>query len=117
MDLAALGIGLPYPLILAAVAAVLELIPFLGPVLGGVPAVMVAAVEGPPWRIVAIVLAFMVIQQLEGMCWRPRSPPTPCGCIPWSCCSPCLRRHRLPACGVLCLSHLSWAALSLPRTR
>ncbi|HLG69665.1 MAG TPA: AI-2E family transporter, partial [Chloroflexota bacterium] len=70
--LASFAIGLPYPAILGTVAAVMELIPFLGPILGGIPALMVAAVEGPAWRVVAVVIAFVIVQQFEGNILAPR---------------------------------------------
>ncbi len=69
---AAYAIGLPYPVILGTTAGVLELIPFLGPVLGALPALTVAGVEGPLWRVIAILIAFVVIQQLEGNILAPK---------------------------------------------
>ena len=65
-------LGLPYPFLLGVVAGVTELIPLLGPVLGAIPAVLVALFIGPAWRIVAVVVFFAVIQQMEGNVLVPR---------------------------------------------
>lgn len=58
-------LGMPFALTLGLLAGVLELIPFVGPILAAIPAVLVAFTEGP-WRAVHIALFYLVIQQLEG---------------------------------------------------
>lgn len=65
------AIGLPYPLLLGLAAGVTELIPMIGPVLGAVPAVLVA-LFGSTWQVVAVVVFFTVIQQIEGNILVPR---------------------------------------------
>jgi predicted PurR-regulated permease PerM len=58
-------IGLPYPYALGLIAGLVDFIPFLGPILGALPAVMIAfTVEGNAalWTIFAVFL----IQQIEG---------------------------------------------------
>lgn len=65
------AIGLPYPLLLGVAAGVTELIPMIGPVLGAVPAVLVA-LFGATWQVVAVVIFFTVIQQIEGNILVPR---------------------------------------------
>jgi len=58
-------IGLPSPLALGAIAGIAEFIPYLGPVLSAVPAVLVAVTSGfypALWTIVA----YIVIHQIEG---------------------------------------------------
>ena len=65
-------LGLPYPFLLGVVAGVTELIPLIGPVLGAIPAVLVALFVGPAWRIVAVIVFFTVIQQTEGNVLVPR---------------------------------------------
>lgn len=58
-------IGLPYPYALGLIAGLVDFIPFLGPILGAVPAVLIAfTVEGNAaiWTILAV----FVIQQIEG---------------------------------------------------
>lgn len=64
-------LGLPYPFLLGLAAGLTELIPMIGPVLGAIPAVLVA-LFGPLWRLVAVVALFTVIQQLENNLLVPR---------------------------------------------
>ncbi|HEX2988891.1 MAG TPA: AI-2E family transporter [Chloroflexota bacterium] len=59
-----------YPLILAAVAAFFELVPFIGPVLGAVPGVIVALIDSPTKAALAIVL-YVVVQQIEAHLLAP----------------------------------------------
>jgi predicted PurR-regulated permease PerM len=64
-------LGLPYPLLLGLAAGVTELIPMVGPILGAVPAVLVA-LFGPWWRILAVAALFTLIQQAENHLLVPR---------------------------------------------
>jgi predicted PurR-regulated permease PerM len=64
-------LGLPYPFLLGLAAGVTELIPMVGPVLGAIPAVLVA-LFGPVWRIVAVIAVFTLIQQAENHLLVPR---------------------------------------------
>jgi predicted PurR-regulated permease PerM len=58
-------IGVKYALLLAVLAGVFELIPVFGPILAGIPAVLVAFVTGGP-ALAGIVLAlYLIIQQFE----------------------------------------------------
>jgi len=54
----------PYALPLAIFAGITELIPVIGPILGGVPAVLVALTVNP-WLAVATVVLYVLVQQLE----------------------------------------------------
>jgi predicted PurR-regulated permease PerM len=69
--LAYLIIGLPNALILALVAGVLEAVPMIGPLLGAVPAALVALSIGPD-KVVWVVIATAAIQQLENSLLVPR---------------------------------------------
>jgi len=64
-------IGLPNALVLALAAGVLEAVPMVGPVLGAVPASLVAFSIGPS-RLVWVILASIIIQQLENSLLVPR---------------------------------------------
>ncbi len=64
-------IGLPNALVLALVAGVLEAVPMIGPLLGAVPAALVALSLGPD-RLVWVIVATVVIQQLENSLLVPR---------------------------------------------
>ncbi|HEY3311349.1 MAG TPA: AI-2E family transporter [Anaerolineales bacterium] len=69
--IAYLLIGLPNALVLALVAGVLEAVPMVGPLLGAVPAALVAFSIGPD-KLVWVVVATVVIQQLENSLLVPR---------------------------------------------
>jgi predicted PurR-regulated permease PerM len=63
-------IGLPSPIGLGVIAGIMDFIPFLGPILGAVPAVLIAfsvSGEAALWTIVAV----LVIQQIEGNVIQP----------------------------------------------
>ena len=64
-------IGLPSPLLLALFAALGELIPMIGPLLGFAPAVIVALIVDPSLAIVVVIYA-LIIQQIEGNILVPR---------------------------------------------
>ncbi len=64
-------IGLPYALVLALTAGILEAVPYLGPALAAIPALLVA-VSADPSKIVWVVVATLVIQQLENNLLVPR---------------------------------------------
>lgn len=64
-------IGVPYALLLGALAGIVELVPMLGPFLGAIPALLIAATL--PFPIVLwTAIAFIVIQQLESNVLVPR---------------------------------------------
>jgi predicted PurR-regulated permease PerM len=59
------AIGMPSALALGIIAAVLEFIPFIGPILSVVPALLVAVPEGYAMAIWVMVI-YLAIQQIEG---------------------------------------------------
>lgn len=64
-------IGVPYALLLGALAGIVELVPMLGPFLGAVPALLIASTV--PFPAVAwTAVAFLVIQQFESNVLVPR---------------------------------------------
>jgi predicted PurR-regulated permease PerM len=64
-------IGLPNALVLALIAGVLEAVPMAGPLLGAVPAALVA-LSIAPGKLVWVIVATLVIQQLENTLLVPR---------------------------------------------
>lgn len=58
-------IGVPGPLALGLIAAIGEFIPYLGPILAGIPAVLVAFTQSPTMALWTA-LAYLVIYQIEG---------------------------------------------------
>ncbi len=69
--LAYLFIGLPNALVLALMAGVLEAVPMVGPLLGAIPAALVA-LSIAPGKLVWVIVATVVIQQLENSLLVPR---------------------------------------------
>jgi predicted PurR-regulated permease PerM len=69
--IAYLLIGLPNAMVLALAAGVLEAVPMLGPTLGAVPASLVALSIAPS-KVVWVILATIIIQQMENSLLVPR---------------------------------------------
>jgi predicted PurR-regulated permease PerM len=69
--IAYLIIGLPYALILALLAGIMEAVPVIGPALGAIPALMVALTYDPT-KTLWVVLATIIIQGLENYLLVPR---------------------------------------------
>lgn len=59
------AIDLPFWLIVGIVAGFLNMIPFLGPVVGGALAALVALLNGDPWQAVWAVLIMILVQQID----------------------------------------------------
>lgn len=59
------AIDLPFWLLIGIVSGFLNLIPFLGPFVGGALAVLVALLNGDPWQAVWAVLIMVGIQQVD----------------------------------------------------
>jgi len=71
----ALGIfpaGRTYAIFFGVFYGLMELIPFIGPVLGSAPAVLVALFQGELLTAVWVALLFLVLQQLEGHVVAPQ---------------------------------------------
>ncbi len=65
------AIGMPYAILLGIYAFLVEFIPLIGPTLSAVPAIFLALFQ-PPWKIVATIIWYSVIQQVEGNILVPR---------------------------------------------
>lgn len=57
-------LGLPYALALGLWAGLTEVIPFLGPIIGGIPIIIIALLDSPLKAIVAVVI-LVLVQQVE----------------------------------------------------
>jgi predicted PurR-regulated permease PerM len=64
-------IGVPFALVLGLIAGIFELLPYVGPILGAIPAVVVALLSDPVSAIWAAI-AFFAIQQVENLLLVPR---------------------------------------------
>ena len=68
--LAATLLGLPYAIVLAFIAALLEIIPTLGPVAASIPAILVGASQSFEKALI-VTVAYVVIQQIESHLLSP----------------------------------------------
>jgi predicted PurR-regulated permease PerM len=59
------AIGLPFWLLVGIISGLLNMIPFLGPIVGGALAFVVALLNGDPWLGVWAVLIYTGIQQID----------------------------------------------------
>ncbi|MBU1164931.1 AI-2E family transporter [Patescibacteria group bacterium] len=63
--------GIKYALVLAIIAGLFEIIPYVGPVLAAIPAVFLSFVDSP-WKAVAIIIWFVIMQQVENHILVPK---------------------------------------------
>ncbi len=66
------ALGLPYPLLLGLIAGITELIPVIGPIIGAIPAVLLALFQPPWWWFLAVIAFYTGVQQLESNLVVPR---------------------------------------------
>jgi predicted PurR-regulated permease PerM len=64
-------IGVPYAVVLALIAGIMEAVPNVGPIIAAVPAVIVAALYSP-WQALFVAILYLLIQQLENYVIVPR---------------------------------------------
>lgn len=64
-------LGVPYPLVLGLAAGLLDLIPFIGPVLAAIPAVLLTLFDDPSQALWVIGL-YVLVQQLEQFVLSPK---------------------------------------------
>jgi predicted PurR-regulated permease PerM len=64
-------IGVPYAVVLALIAGIMEAVPNIGPIIAAIPAVMVAALYSP-WQALLVAFLYLGIQQLENYVIVPR---------------------------------------------
>jgi len=65
--------GIPYPYVWGPFAGILNLIPYVGPIIGAVPPLIVAAINtGSSAKVVAIAAVFLAIQIVESNLITPR---------------------------------------------
>ncbi|PKM68652.1 MAG: hypothetical protein CVU95_03360 [Firmicutes bacterium HGW-Firmicutes-2] len=64
-------LGVEYWLVLGLLAGIGDLIPYIGPFLGALPAVFIT-LSSDPWKTLWVIAAFIVIQQIEGNLISPK---------------------------------------------
>jgi predicted PurR-regulated permease PerM len=63
-------IDLPFALVMALIVAFTNIIPYIGPILGGAPAVIVALFDSPT-KALLVVVVILIAQQIEGNVLSP----------------------------------------------
>ncbi len=63
-------IDLPYALVMALIVAVTNIIPYVGPFLGGAPAVLIALFDSPT-KAILVIIVITIAQQVEGNVLSP----------------------------------------------
>ena len=64
-------IGIQYTVIIGLIAGILDIIPFFGPVIGAVPAIILAFLQDPT-KVIWVILLFIIVQQVEGDIIAPK---------------------------------------------
>jgi predicted PurR-regulated permease PerM len=67
-----LALHVPYALLIALWAGVVDIVPYLGAIAGAVPAIVLALVTHGPWSALLVALGFAAINQIEGNLLTPR---------------------------------------------
>ena len=58
-------LGVDYALVLALIAGLLEVVPYIGPFVSAIPAVFFALIQSPP-LVIGVILLYIIIQKTEG---------------------------------------------------
>jgi len=58
-------LGMPYAFILSIFAGIMEVIPYVGPMISVVPAIFLAAATGNWFLVIGVIVLYIIIQQLE----------------------------------------------------
>src|SRR5699024_6309792 len=63
-------LGIPYPILFALFAGVMNIIPYIGPLLGSVPALLSATIISWP-AVLIVIVSTVIVQMLETMILSP----------------------------------------------
>ncbi len=66
-----MALGIPFALLIGALAGVTDVLPYVGPIVGAVPAIILALTISP-WKVAYVVIGFIIIHQLEGTVIAPK---------------------------------------------
>lgn len=64
-------LGVHYSLVLALVAGITEFVPYIGPIIGAIPAIFLASAQSPT-KAVLVMILYVIIQQLENQILVPK---------------------------------------------
>jgi predicted PurR-regulated permease PerM len=66
-------VGAPYPIVLALISGLTEIIPVVGPVLGAIPGLILAAFHPEGWvMVLKVLVVYVLVQQLENNLLVPK---------------------------------------------
>ena len=71
-SIALMLIGLDFPVLIGMTAGIANVIPYFGPVIGSIPAVIVGLLSGSPIKALFAVLALALVQQIDGTVIAPK---------------------------------------------
>jgi predicted PurR-regulated permease PerM len=66
------AIGLDFPVLIGMTAGIANIIPYFGPVIGAVPAIIVGLLSGSPIKALFAVLILLLVQQLDSIIIAPK---------------------------------------------
>lgn len=64
-------LGVPYAVLVGTIAGATNLVPLFGPIVGGVPGVLLGWSAGGPWLALWVIVLFVAVQQLESHVLSP----------------------------------------------
>lgn len=64
-------LGVKYALTLALIAGILEIVPYIGPVVSAIPAIILSFIQSPILALLVIIL-YVIVQQLEAYVFTPQ---------------------------------------------
>lgn len=64
-------LGVDYALVLAMIAGLLEIVPYIGPFMSAIPAIFFALIQSPP-LVLGVIILYIIIQKTEGYVLVPK---------------------------------------------
>ncbi len=64
-------LGVDYALVLAMIAGLLEIVPYIGPFVSAIPAIFFALIQSPP-LVLGVIILYIIIQKTEGYVLVPK---------------------------------------------
>ena len=65
------AMNIPYPLVIGLLAGVVEMIPLIGPIIGAIPPVFLALLQGTG-VMAKVIIFYIIVQQLDGHFFMPK---------------------------------------------
>lgn len=64
-------LGIDFAVIIGMLAGFFNLIPYFGPIIGSIPAIIIALINYSAWRAFAVIVMFLIVQQLDSQVINP----------------------------------------------